>query len=380
MTRILTIFGTRPEAIKLAPVVLALAGDPQIVHATCVSGQHRQMLDAVLEVFGLTPDYDLDIMKPGQSLTHITTAVLEGVGRVIDEFKPDWVIVQGDTTTAMAGALAAFYAKVKVAHVEAGLRTGNIHSPWPEEVNRKLVGQLATVHFPPTEVAADNLRAEGVREEDLLVTGNTVIDALQWVAAKLGSDRSLAAQFEAQFAFLNPTKRLLLVTGHRRENFDGGLERVCRALAEIGKRDDVQIVYPVHLNPNVRKVAWEVLSDSPAVHLIEPQDYLPFIHLMSRASLIITDSGGIQEEAPGLGKPVLVTRDTTERPEAMIAGTARLIGTSAEALIANVVELLDDPQSYAAMAQARNPFGDGQAAGRIGNRIKSESGKMEVVE
>jgi UDP-N-acetylglucosamine 2-epimerase (hydrolysing) len=372
MIRILTIFGTRPEAIKLAPVILALADDPEVIHATCVTGQHRQMLDAVLQVFNLTPDYDLDIMRPEQSLTHITTTVLEGVGRVLDEFKPDWVIVQGDTTTAMAGALAAFYAKVKIAHVEAGLRTGNVLSPWPEEVNRKLVGQLATLHFPPTETAAANLLAEGIRDGDLLVTGNTVIDALQWVAAKLESSNLLATSLDDQFPFLDPSKRLLLITGHRRENFDGGLERVCRALAELGRRPDVQIVYAVHLNPRVRKVVWDVLADRPSVHLIEPQDYLPFVHLMNRAYLIVTDSGGIQEEAPGLGKPVLVTRDTTERPEAIAAGTARLIGTSEEALIANVTELLDDRQVYEAMAHARNPFGDGKAAKRISERIKSQ--------
>lgn len=370
MTRILTIFGTRPEAIKLAPVILAFADDPEIVHATCVTGQHRQMLDAVLQVFNLTPDYDLDIMKPEQSLSHITTAVLEGVGRVLEDFKPDWVIVQGDTTTAMAGALAAFYAKVRVAHVEAGLRTGNVHSPWPEEMNRKLVGQMATLHFPPTEMAAANLSAEGIGEDDLLVTGNTVIDALQWVAARLEGSDSLKARLNEQFPFLDESKRLLLITGHRRENFDGGLERVCRALAEIGKRPDVQIVYAVHLNPKVRRVVWDVLADCPSVHLIEPQDYLPFVHLMNRAYLIVTDSGGIQEEAPGLGKPVLVTRDTTERPEAIAAGTARLIGTSQEALIANVTELLDDREVYEAMAQARNPFGDGDAAKRITERIK----------
>lgn len=370
MTRILTIFGTRPEAIKLAPVILAFADDPEIVHATCVTGQHRQMLDAVLQVFNLTPDYDLDIMKPEQSLSHITTAVLEGVGRVLEDFKPDWVIVQGDTTTAMAGALAAFYAKVRVAHVEAGLRTGNVHSPWPEEMNRKLVGQMATLHFPPTDMAAANLSAEGIGADDLLVTGNTVIDALQWVAARLEGSDSLKARLNEQFPFLDESKRLLLITGHRRENFDGGLERVCRALAEIGKRPDVQIVYAVHLNPKVRRVVWDVLADCPSVHLIEPQDYLPFVHLMNRAYLIVTDSGGIQEEAPGLGKPVLVTRDTTERPEAIAAGTARLIGTSQEALITSVTELLDDREVYEAMAQARNPFGDGDAAKRITERIK----------
>jgi UDP-N-acetylglucosamine 2-epimerase len=367
--RVLSIFGTRPEAIKLAPVVHACTGHPGVEHVTCVTGQHRQMLDAVLAVFGITPEHDLDIMRPGQDLTHVTTAALTGLGQVIDDVQPDWVVVQGDTTTAFAGALAAFYRKVKVAHVEAGLRTGNLYSPWPEEGNRKLIGQITTVHFPPTQVAADNLRREAVPEKDLLVTGNTVIDALQWVAAKLAADPSLKAQMDARFDFLDPSKRLILVTGHRRENFDGGLERVCKALAQIGKRGDVQIVYPVHLNPNVQKTAQAVLADSPAVRLIDPQDYLPFVALMQRAHLIVTDSGGIQEEAPGLGKPVLVTRDTTERPEAISAGTARLVGTDADALIGHVTELLDTPAAYAAMAQAKNPYGDGTAALRIRDHL-----------
>lgn len=370
MTRILTVFGTRPEAIKLAPVVLACQSDPGIVHACCVTGQHRQMLDAVLDVFGLTPEFDLDIMKPGQDLTYITTAALEGIGRVIAEFRPDWVVVQGDTTTAMAGALAAFYAKVGVAHIEAGLRTGNIFSPWPEEMNRKLVSQLATLHFPPTSIAADNLRREAVPDEVVITTGNTVIDALQWVSARLDRETGLNAEYARRFDFLDPSRRLILVTGHRRENFDGGLERVCRALVEIAARGDVQIVYPVHLNPNVQQTAHAILADSPAVHLIEPQDYLPFVYLMRRAYFIVTDSGGIQEEAPGLGKPVLVTRDTTERPEAITAGTARLIGTSQEALVTHAAELLNDPVAYAKMAQAINPFGDGRAAYRIIERLR----------
>ena len=373
MTRILSIFGTRPEAIKLAPVVQALAQTPGVTHATCVTGQHRQMLDAVLQVFALTPDYDLDIMRPGQDLTHVTTAVLDGVGRVLDDFRPDWVIVQGDTTTAMAGALAGFYRKARIAHVEAGLRTGNIHSPWPEEMNRKLVGQLADVHFAPTQTAAANLRREGIADADILVTGNTVIDALQWVARRLDAEPALEEAFSARFPFLDPARRLILVTGHRRENFDGGLERVCQALAQIGRRPDVQIVYPVHLNPNVQKTAQAVLGDAAAVHLIEPQDYLPFAWLLRRAHLIITDSGGIQEEAPGLGKPVLVTRDTTERPEAIEAGTARLIGTQSEALIAAATQLLDEPDAYAAMVQARNPFGDGHAAERIARHLAPRS-------
>jgi UDP-N-acetylglucosamine 2-epimerase len=367
--RILTVCGTRPEAIKLAPVVHAALAEGRVDHHLCVTAQHRQMLDQVLSVFGLTPDSDLDIMKPGQSLDGVAAAVLSGVGQIMDVWKPDWVIVQGDTTTAFGAALAGYHRQVKVAHVEAGLRTGNLYSPWPEEGNRRLIGQITTVHFPPTESAANNLRREGFADSRIEVTGNSVIDALQWVAGKVDND----AELDARFGFLNPDRRLILVTGHRRENFDGGLERVCQALAEIAKRADVEILYPVHLNPIVQATAQQLLANSPNVHLIEPQDYLPFVYLMRRATLIVTDSGGIQEEAPGLGKPVLVTRDTTERPEAIEAGTARLIGTSSEALISSVNLLLDSPAAYSAMAQAKNPFGDGKAAGRIIARLLKES-------
>jgi UDP-N-acetylglucosamine 2-epimerase len=369
--RILTVYGTRPEAIKLAPVVLALKADSAIESAVCVTGQHRQMLDQVNGLFEIMPDYDLNLMKPGQDLTHITTAALEGVGRILDEYKPDWVIVQGDTSTAFAGALAGFYRKIKVAHVEAGLRTGNLLSPWPEEGNRKLIGQITTVHFPPTETSANNLRREAVLEKDIVVTGNTVIDALKWVANKLDTVPAFRADYDARFKFLNPDKRLILITGHRRENFDGGLANVCKALRRLAERGDVELVYPVHLNPNVQATAKEVLGNHPAVHLIDPQDYLPFVYLMQRSALIVTDSGGIQEEAPGLGKPVLVTRDTTERPEAVEAGTARLIGTSEQALVDHATELLDTPSSYETMAQAKNPFGDGIAALRIVAHLKS---------
>jgi UDP-N-acetylglucosamine 2-epimerase len=367
--RILTVCGTRPEAIKLAPIIHAALAEDRAEHHLCVTAQHRQMLDQVLGVFGLSPDSDLDIMKPGQSLDSVAAAVLNGVGQVMDAWQPDWVIVQGDTTTAFGAALAGYHRHVKVAHVEAGLRTGNLYSPWPEEGNRRLIGQLATLHFPPTESAANNLRREGFPESRIEVTGNSVIDALRWVADKVTTDTGLADRF----AFLNPDRRLILVTGHRRENFDGGLERVCMALAEIAKRPDVEILYPVHLNPVVQETVRQLLASSPNVHLIAPQDYLPFVYLMRRATLIVTDSGGIQEEAPGLGKPVLVTRDTTERPEAIEAGTARLIGTSSEALIASVNELLDDASVYTAMAQAKNPFGDGHAAARIIGRLLKES-------
>lgn len=349
----------------MMPVVNVLEGDPDIVHTTCVTGQHRQMLDSVLDLFDHSPDIDLNIMRSGQDLAYVTNAVLDGVSSAIDQFKPDWVVVQGDTTTAMAAALAAFYKRVKVAHVEAGLRTGNLQSPWPEEMNRRVISALASVHFPPTSVASENLRREHVRESDMLVTGNTVIDALVQVASRLDHDASLRDSVSARFPFLSQDRRMILVTGHRRENFEGGLEQVCRALVAIAARGDVEVVYPVHLNPKVQATAQAVLADSPNVHLIEPQDYLPFIFLMRRAHIIVTDSGGIQEEAPGLGKPVLVTRDTTERPEAIDAGTARLVGTSTSALIDAIADLLDNSAAYDAMAQAKNPFGDGRASQRI---------------
>lgn len=370
--RVLTIFGTRPEAIKLAPVVQALVARAEVAHTLCVTGQHREMLDQVLRIFGLVPDHDLAVMRPGQDLTHVTTAVLQGLGPVLDQVRPDWVIVQGDTTTAFAASLAAFYRRIPVAHVEAGLRTHDILSPWPEEMNRQLTGRIASLHFPPTEAAAANLCREGIAEDRMLVTGNTVIDALHWVAARLDSDLALSARFAEEFAWLDPRRRKILVTGHRRENFSGGLARVCQALARLAARGDVQVVYPVHLNPTVQATAEAVLKDSPAVHLIPPLDYLPFVYLMKQAQLIVTDSGGIQEEAPGMGIPVLVTRDTTERPEAIAAGTARLVGTDEVALVAAATELLDDSAAYAAMARAKNPFGDGHAAERIVARLLQE--------
>lgn len=371
--RVLTILGTRPDAIKLAPVLQALATAPGVESRLCVTGQHRRMLDQVLEVFGLVPDHDLDIMKTDQDLTHVTTAVLAGLGPVLDQLCPDWVIVQGDTTTALAAALAAFYRRARVAHVEAGLRTGDILAPWPEEGNRRVIGQVASLHFPPTDAAAANLRREGVAEERILVTGNTVIDALHQVAARLDADPMQAGRFARDFGWLDPTRRLILVTGHRRESFDGGLARICRALVTLARRDDVQIVYPVHPNPRVREVVQAMLARDPVIHLIPPQEYVPFVQLMRRAHLIVTDSGGVQEEAPGLGKPVLVTRDMTERPEAIAAGTALLVGTSEAALVEAATRLLDDPAAHAAMAQARNPFGDGAAAGRIVGRLLQES-------
>lgn len=363
--RVLSVFGTRPEAIKMAPIVRRLAETPGITSLVCVTAQHRQMLDQVLNLFAITPDRDLDLMRDGQGLTYVTTAVLERLGDVYQDLKPDRVLVQGDTTTTFAAALAAFYAKVPVAHVEAGLRTGNVHSPWPEEMNRRLTTHIADLHFPPTETAKQNLLREGVDPARVAVTGNTVIDALLDALAILDADPARAAAIDAELPSTDPRRRLILVTGHRRENFDGGLERVARGLLRLAARGDVEIVYPVHLNPNVRQVASSVLGANPAIHLIPPLDYLPFIRLMRRVDLIITDSGGVQEEAPSLGKPVLVTRDTTERPEAVEAGTVELVGTDTERLVTRANRLLDDRAAYDAMSFAHNPYGDGKAAARI---------------
>ncbi|MCP1336860.1 non-hydrolyzing UDP-N-acetylglucosamine 2-epimerase [Futiania mangrovi] len=363
--RVLSVFGTRPEAIKMAPVVKALATAEGVEAKVCVTGQHREMLDQVLDLFGIRPDYDLNIMKAAQGLTDVTVGVLTGVGEVLRAWRPDRVLVHGDTTTTFAGALAAFYEKVPVGHVEAGLRTGDIYAPWPEEMNRRLAGAITDLHFPPTEGAAANLRAENVDPARIHVTGNTVIDALLDVVAKIEADANLEASLAARFPFLDASKRLVLVTGHRRENFGGGLERVCGALRDLGARGDVQVVYPVHLNPNVQKAAQEVLGEAADVHLIAPQDYLPFVYLMRAAHLIVTDSGGIQEEAPSLGKPVLVTREKTERPEAVEAGTVRLVGTDPALLVAEATRLLDDQGAYDTISYAHNPYGDGKAAARI---------------
>jgi UDP-N-acetylglucosamine 2-epimerase len=361
----MTVFGTRPEAIKMAPVIRRLAAAPDVTSLVCVTAQHRQMLDQVLSVFAIRPDRDLDVMRDGQGLTWVTTAVLERMAAVYTEMRPDRVLVQGDTTTTFAASLAAFYAKVPVAHVEAGLRTGDVHAPWPEEMNRRLTTRIADLHFPPTAAARQNLIREGIDQSRIVVTGNTVIDALFDAIGILDSDPARVAAIRARLPRLDPGKRLILVTGHRRENFDGGLERVARGLLQLAGRGDVEIVYPVHLNPNVRQVAETVLGLHEAIHLIPPLDYLPFIDLMRRADLIVTDSGGVQEEAPSLGKPVLVTRDTTERPEAVEAGTVKLVGTDPALLVAEASRLLDDRAAYEQMSFAHNPYGDGKAAGRI---------------
>jgi UDP-N-acetylglucosamine 2-epimerase len=363
--RILSVMGTRPEAIKMAPVVQAVAAQSGLEGGLCVTAQHREMLDQVLAHFDLKADFDLDLMRRAQGLGYITGAVLEGMETVLKEFKPDWVVVQGDTTTTFAAALAAFYLKIKVAHVEAGLRTGNIYSPYPEEMNRRLTTRLATLHFPPTEGSRANLLAEGVPADRIVVTGNTVIDALVWTRDRIKADPALEASIAKAYPFLDKKRRMILVTGHRRENFDGGLERVFRALGDLAKRPDVQIVFPVHLNPKVQEAANTILHGIGNVHLIPPQPYREFVWLMAQSYLIVTDSGGIQEEAPGLGIPVLVTRDTTERPEGMQAGTLELIGTDGAKLLERASALLDDAKQYERMSRANNPYGDGLAAGRI---------------
>ncbi|ELY4576489.1 UDP-N-acetylglucosamine 2-epimerase (non-hydrolyzing) [Cronobacter turicensis] len=370
--RVLTVFGTRPEAIKMAPLVHALAQDPAFDTRVCVTAQHREMLDQVLHLFSIVPDYDLNIMKPGQGLTEITCRILEGLKPILTEFRPDVVLVHGDTTTTIATSLAAFYQRIPVGHVEAGLRTGDLYSPWPEEANRTLTGHLAMYHFAPTELSRQNLLRENIPEARIFVTGNTVIDALIAVRDRVLADEPLRLRLETQYPFLDGDKKMILVTGHRRESFGEGFEQICRALADIAAQNrDVQIVYPVHLNPNVTEPVNRILGHVENVVLIEPQEYLPFVWLMNHAWLILTDSGGIQEEAPSLGKPVLVMRETTERPEAVEAGTVRLVGTDTQRIVAEVTRLLHDEAAYQAMSHAHNPYGDGQACERILHALKN---------
>ena len=364
--KILTVFGTRPEAIKMAPLVHALAADNRFNSKVCVTAQHREMLDQVLDLFEIEPDFDLNIMKLGQTLNDVTASIVVGLKPVLESFKPDVVLVHGDTATTFAAALAAYYQQIKVGHVEAGLRTGNIYSPWPEEANRKLTSAITNYHFAPTAGSKKNLLKEGVAESDITVTGNTVIDALFWVRKKLQEDKFLAVSMAAKFDFLDPDKKLILVTGHRRESFGGGFERICEALRQIATmHPQAQILYPVHLNPNVQEPVNRLLNDLDNIFLIEPQQYLPFCYLMDRACIILTDSGGIQEEAPSLGKPVLVMRDNTERPEAVDAGTVRLVGTDVELIACQAHMLLSDGEEYELMSLAHNPYGDGLACDRI---------------
>ena len=368
--KILTVFGTRPEAIKMAPLAIALNEDSRFEHKVCVTAQHREMLDQVLDLFDLNPEYDLNIMKPGQSLSDVTCNILKGIESILTEFKPNIILVHGDTATTFATSLAAYYQQIPVGHVEAGLRTGNIYSPWPEEANRKLTGAITSLHFAPTETSANNLRLENVHEDRIHITGNTVIDALMQVVEKLEKDTELAAKHAKQFSFLDFSKKLVLVTGHRRESFGGGFERICESLVKVAKQfPDVNIVYPMHLNPNVREPVSRLLSATNNIFLIEPLDYLPFVYLMNKSSIILTDSGGIQEEAPSLGKPVLVMRDTTERPEALAAGTVKLVGTDVDKIFKEVSILLTDESAYDDMSFAHNPYGDGNACSRIAGAL-----------
>jgi UDP-N-acetylglucosamine 2-epimerase (non-hydrolysing) len=373
--KVMLVFGTRPEAIKMAPVVKELQKHPgQFQTIVCVTAQHRQMLDPVLSLFHIKPDYDLDIMKPRQDLFDITCQVLQGLRSVLMEAAPDSVLVHGDTTTTMAASIASYYCHTPVGHVEAGLRTHNKFAPFPEEINRKVTGSLADLHFAPTELARQNLLREGVAPETIYVTGNTVIDTLLSIRERIENDPLRKKKLDDDFSFLDNAKKLILVTGHRRENFGGGFGNICQALAEIAGRypADVEILYPVHLNPNVQEPVRRILGQGTIcnIHLIEPVDYLPFVYLMNRSYLIITDSGGIQEEAPSLGKPVLVMRETTERPEAVEAGTVKMVGTDVRRIVDFAVSLLSDRTEYLKMARAINPYGDGKAAERIAGEMR----------
>ncbi len=363
--RVLSVFGTRPEAIKMAPVVLALAQQPGIEQRVCVTGQHRTMLDQVMATFALNADYDLDIMQPGQTLNDVFARVMSGLDPILAQFIPDYVLVQGDTATSTAAAMAAFFRGIKVGHVEAGLRTGDLKSPWPEEANRRLTAVVTTRHYAPTRRAREALLNEGHDPENVIVSGNTVIDALMRVVREVSTPGPLKQNLDTTFSWLDPAKRLVLVTGHRRESFGAGFAQICDALRTIARRSDVEIVYPVHLNPNVRGPVFELLSGFRNIRLIEPLDYPQFVYLMARCHLILTDSGGVQEEAPSLRKPVLVMRDTSERIEAVEAGVARLVSTDPATIVSAVDEILDCEEAYAVMASGANPFGDGRASERI---------------
>lgn len=366
--KIVTVFGTRPEAIKLFPLLHVLAADPRFDSRVLVSGQHRGMLDQVLQIAGIVPHHDLDVMQPDQSLDALTARLLTGIGGVLDREQPDWVVVQGDTATAMCGGLAAYYRQIPVCHVEAGLRSNDIYHPWPEEVNRKIIGSFAAVHAAPTETSADALKRENIDPAKVHVTGNTVIDALHWIAARVAAEPALAgglAEVEARFA----GKRIIGVTSHRRENFGDGMRNIAGAIKRLAARDDVALIFPVHLNPNVRAIMNAELAGLDNVALLEPLDYPHFARLLDICTLMLTDSGGVQEEAPALGKPVLVMRETTERPEGVAAGTARLVGTDEDIIVREVERLLDDDMAYAAMARAHNPFGDGRSSARIADLL-----------
>ena len=363
--KLLVVFGTRPEAIKMAPLVKDLQKSDRLEVKVCVTGQHRQMLDQVLQLFDIFPDFDLDLMRPGQTLTQLTCNILRDMESVFTQYKPDYVLLHGDTSTALATSLAAYYQQIKIAHIEAGLRTHNLYSPWPEEANRQITGRLANLHFAPTSQAQANLHQEGVNPSSIHVTGNTVIDALIDISQRIDKDVELHQQLANQFPFLDTSKRLVLVTGHRRENFGAGFESMCNALLDISSMPDVQVVYPVHLNPQVQEPVNRILGKAKNVHLTAPLEYLPFVYLMKQSHLILTDSGGVQEEAPSLGKPVLVMRNTTERPEAVTAGTVKLVGTARNTIVTETKRLLTETEAYETMARAHNPYGDGLACQRI---------------
>lgn len=370
--KLLFVFGTRPEAIKMAPLILEAKKSQRFEVKVCVTGQHREMLDQVLSLFKIIPDYDLNVMSPNQTLNSVTSNVISGLNQVLNNESFDCVLVHGDTTTTMAASLSAFHSRIRVVHVEAGLRTYNIYSPWPEEMNRRIAGLLSYLHLAPTEASKSNLLAEGIPSEKVYVTGNTVIDALLWVVNKLETDKHFGERIANNFSFLDSTKKLILVTGHRRENFGGQFEDLCGGLLKIAEQKDVQIVYPVHLNPNVQEPVKRILGSARNIFLLPPQEYLPFVYLMKKSYLIITDSGGVQEEAPSLGKPVLVMRETTERPEAVSAGTVRLVGPVGEKIYQNTLQLLDDSNEYKKMSSATNPYGDGLASKRIVDILSKE--------
>lgn len=375
--KVLSIFGTRPEAIKMAPLVVKLKQNAHINSAVCVTGQHREMLDQVLELFDITPDYDLNVMKKNQSLSEVTSRIINNLSPILEEYQPDLILVHGDTTTTFSAALSGFYHQVSVGHVEAGLRTGNILSPWPEEANRKLVSCITEMHFAPTEQAMINLKQEKVKESKILVTGNTVIDALMMIKKNIESDINLQNSLSKNFSFIGDGKRIVLVTGHRRENFGQGFENICGSLKSLAiKNKDVNFVYPVHLNPRVREPVNKLLSNIDNIHLIEPQGYLEFVYLMINSYVILTDSGGIQEEAPALGKPVVVMRNTTERPEAVSAGTVVLVGTEKNKIIDTIDSLLNDKDRYREMSMAHNPYGDGTASEKIIQQIIDKMGEI----
>lgn len=375
---ILVVIGTRPEAIKMAPLINRLSRSPNIDLRVCVSAQHRQMLDQVLKLFDINPDYDLDVMSANQTLAELTGKILNGVSEILERLCPKLVLVHGDTTTTFATTLACFYRNIQVGHVEAGLRTGNLHAPWPEEMNRRFVSGIAALHFAPTSSARINLERENIPRNMIWVTGNTVIDALQDIQGRIAANPSLEAELKQEMRWLNdPSRRIVLVTGHRRENFGDGAYEICRGLLRLAEEQDVEIVYPMHPNPNVMGPVRRMLDGVPNVHLTEPMDYLQFVYLMSKAYLVITDSGGIQEEAPSLGKPVLVTRDTTERPEALDAGTVRIVGANADQIYNEVKRLIWDSELYSQMARAHNPYGDGKASNRIAGVIEGEGGLNE---